>query len=76
MFLYPKVKLIHQIKTYIIQCQKLVIQRNHLFIFSNKEKKNLGSTSQCLGHWHMLSVSFSSVPGCEPWAHWWPTNLS
>lgn len=40
MFLYLKVKLVHKINTYIIQCQKLVIYRNHpgLF-FSTKEKK-------------------------------------
>lgn len=40
MFLYLKVKLSCRIKTYMIQCQKPVIDRNHpAFIFSNTEEK-------------------------------------
>lgn len=39
-FLHLKGKPGHKIKTYIIQCQKLVIYSNHpSFIFSNTEKK-------------------------------------
>lgn len=60
------VKLVHTMKTYIIQCRKLVIYRNHphLFFSSKEEKNKHVSTIQCLNHWQKLSVSFN-VPGHE-----------
>lgn len=49
-FLHLKAKLAHKIKAYIIQCQKLVIYRNHpSFIFSNTEKKKTWFNNSVFG---------------------------
>lgn len=66
----------------MIQCQKLVIYRNHPHLFfSNKEKKQNktkhGSVIQCLGHWQILSASFQThAPGGAPCGpQWRPMTL-
>lgn len=57
---YLKVKPVHRIKTYTIQCQKPVIRRNRPFVFQQKAEKH-GSILQCVGRWQTPSAALAMV---------------